>query len=254
MSIELALVQVRERMAEAALRAGRQPSAVALIAVSKTFPASAVLQAIAAGQRDFGENRVEEALPKQAQVQAEAGEINPAAHWHLIGHVQSRKAKDAVGTFELIHSVDSLKLAEALNRRSGQAGLQAAVHANQPPVTTSILLECNVSGEASKEGFDLADWQTESAKFDAFVQTVTAIVVLPHIRLRGLMTMAPIVDQADQARPVFARLRALRDALRERFPQVDWIHLSMGMSDDFEAAIAEGSTLVRVGRAIFGGR
>ena len=242
MSIEQALIQVRERMAEAALRVGRQPNDVALVAVSKTFPAAAVLQAIAAGQRDFGENRVEEALPKQAQVQSAAS--IPDLRWHLIGHVQSRKAKDAVGAFELIHSIDSLKLAETFDRRS--------VGAANP--ITSILLECNVSGEASKEGFDLANWQTEHAKFEAFAAAISAILALPHIRVRGLMTVAPIVDQAADTRPIFASLCALREALRERFPQADWAHLSMGMSDDFEVAIAEGSTLVRIGRAIFGGR
>lgn len=242
MSIEQALTQVRMRMAEAALRAGRQPSEVALIAVSKTFPVEAVLQAIAAGQRDFGENRVEEALPKQAQVQATA--YIPDLRWHLIGHIQSRKAKDAIGVFELIHSIDSLKLAETFDRRS--------VGAANP--ITSILLECNVSGEASKAGFDLAHWQTEQTKFEVFAQAISAMLAMPHLQLRGLMTMAPIVEHVADARPVFASLRALREALRERFPQVNWAHLSMGMSDDFEVAIAEGSTLVRIGRAIFGGR
>ena len=241
MSIEQALAQVQQRMAEAALHANRRPTDVALIAVSKTFPAEAVLQAIAVGQRDFGENRVEEALPKQAQVQA--AEHATDIRWHLIGHVQSRKAKDAVGAFELIHSVDTFKLAEMLNKRGASAA-----------ATTSILLECNVSGEASKAGFDLADWAREPAKFEAFAQAITGILALSHIKLRGLMTMAPIVDQATDARPVFASLRSLREALRERFPKVNLDHLSMGMSDDFEAAIAEGSTLVRIGRAIFGGR
>ena len=245
MSIEQSLNRVRERIAEAALRAGRLPDDVALIAVSKTFPAEAVLEALAAGQQDFGENRVEEALAKKTQVSLAIG--LSLAHWHLIGHVQSRKAKDAVGEFELIHSVDSYKLAEVFSCRA----MALAV-----PSLNRVLLECNVSGEASKEGFDLANWQTDRAKFEAFSQSVAGILVLPQIQVCGLMTIAPIVEQAEQARPVFASLRALRDALRERFPTQteNLTQLSMGMSDDFEIAIAEGSTMVRLGRAIFGGR
>ncbi len=245
MSIEQSLNRVRERIAEAALRAGRLPDDVALIAVSKTFPAEAVLEALAAGQQDFGENRVEEALAKKTQVSLAIG--LSLARWHLIGHVQSRKAKDAVGEFELIHSVDSYKLAEVFSRRA----IALAV-----PSLNRVLLECNVSGEASKEGFDLADWQTDRAKFEAFAQSVAGMLALPQIQVCGLMTIAPIVEQAEQARPVFASLRALRDALRERFPTQteNLTQLSMGMSDDFEIAIAEGSTMVRLGRAIFGGR
>ena len=237
MSIAQALQEVRARIAAAASAAGRDPSDVRLVAVSKTFPAEAVLEAIAAGQLDFGENRVEEAAPKMDAV------ASATARWHLIGHLQSRKVRDAGRRFGLIHSVDSLRLAARIDAQS--------------PLPQEILLECNVSGEESKAGFDLAGWETDPARFEAFCADVAQIVALPNVRVRGLMTMAPIVADPAAARPVFAALRRLRDALRSRFPDDDrtaWRELSMGMSDDFEAAVAEGATLVRIGRAIFGAR
>jgi len=233
-----ALAEVRERIAEACLRANRSPSEVMLVAVSKTAPPAAVVEAIAAGQRDFGENRVEEALPKIAQVVATTGQ---ALRWHLVGHLQSRKARDAAGAFDLIHSVDSTRLAEKLNARCADKGQAQA-----------ILLECNISGEATKSGFPLHSWERDRDCVAGFVRQVEQIAALPHVRIVGLMTMAPIVAHPDQARPVFASLRALRDVLRAQLPDLRLEHLSMGMSDDFEAAIAEGATLVRIGRAIFG--
>ena len=248
LSIQQSLARVHARIAEAALRAGRAPEDVTLIAVSKTFPAQAVVEAFAAGQRDFGENRVEEALPKINEIRDQRTEIGDSRYeirWHLIGHVQSRKAKDAVGHFALIHSVDSLKLATTINTRISNL---------QSPISQQILLECNVSGEEAKSGFSLAGWDKDAACFETFAQAVAQIIALPNLRVCGLMTVAPIVEQPDQARPCFASLRALRDALRERFPGVAWEHLSMGMSNDFEPAIAEGATLVRIGRAIFGER
>jgi hypothetical protein len=241
--ISTRLQTVRERMTRAAEAAHRDPTLVRLIAVSKTFPAEAVLDAIAAGQNQFGENRVEEAAPK-AQTVAERA---PAGvDWHLIGHLQSRKARDAARRFALIHSVDSVKLASKI----------AAIAPDQPQ---SILLQCNVSGEASKEGFDASGWREQPAVFDALANEVAAIAALSGVRIRGLMTMAPIVASPELARPTFTSLRALRDALRERFPDAGedghrWDELSMGMSDDYEPAIAEGATLIRIGRAIFGGR
>lgn len=240
--IRESLTRVQQRMAEAALRANRAPEDVHLVAVSKTFPAEAVIEAIAAGQRDFGENRVEDALPKKAAV-ARACDPGGDVRWHLIGHVQSRKARDAGGHFDLIHSVDSLKLAHKLNAACVATGARQ-----------DILLECNVSGEASKSGFAVAEWERDAAMFEAFAGEVAQIVALPALRVRGLMTMAPIVDEPARTRPFFASLRSLRDVLRERFTNADWVHLSMGMTDDFEAAIAEGATLVRIGRAIFGSR
>jgi hypothetical protein len=252
--IQSALERVRARIAEACLRARRAPSEVTLIAVSKTFPPEAVLEAMAAGQRDFGENRVEEAIPKIAMVDELLVHTQPSTinqqptnvHWHLIGHVQSRKAKDAIGCFDLIHSIDSFKLAHKMNDRLSS---QSSIVDPQ-----SILLECNVSGETSKEGFLVAGWEHDRLALDAFVRAVEQVVALPHLRVCGLMTMAPLADDPEQARPYFASLRALRDALRERCPGVSWDHLSMGMTDDFEVAVAEGATMVRIGRAIFGAR
>ena len=188
---------------------------------------------------DFGENRVEEALGKMAELGSKQV-VQP--RWHLIGHVQSRKARDAAGRFHLIHSVDSLRLAQKLSQACSTSAEQA------------ILLECNVSGEASKDGFAVAGWEHDAGIREAFFQQVQPILALPRLKVQGLMTIAPIVEMPAQTRPFFASLRALRDALRERFPQADWKHLSMGMTDDFPAAIAEGATLIRVGRAIFGTR
>jgi hypothetical protein len=226
-------------MAEAALQAGRNIHEISLIAVSKTFPLSDIEIAMDAGQMDFGENRVEEALGK---MDALTGKQATQPRWHLIGHVQSRKARDAAGRFHLIHSVDSLKLAQKLSQHCS-AG-----------ITQPILLECNVSGEASKDGFAVAGWERDASVREAFFAQVEPILALPNVPVQGLMTIAPIVATPADAQPVFASLRALRDALRERFPQADWRHLSMGMTDDFPAAIAEGATLIRVGRAIFGTR
>ncbi len=226
-------------MTEAAHHAGRNVQEISLIAVSKTFPLSDIQIAMAAGQMDFGENRVEEALGKMTEL---AGKGEPQPRWHLIGHVQSRKARDAAGRFHLIHSVDSLKLAHKLNQHC------------RPATPQAILLECNMSGEASKDGFAVAGWERDTAIREAFFAQVDPLLALPNLRVQGLMTIAPIVEMPAQARPFFASLRALRDALRERFPQADWRHLSMGMTDDFQAAIAEGATLIRVGRAIFGNR
>ncbi len=236
--IQRALAQVRARIAEACLRVNRDPSEVTLVAISKTASPAAILEAVAAGQRDFGENRVEEALPKIAHI---SQATDHALCWHLVGHVQSRKARDAAGAFALIHSVDSVRLAEKLSARCAAKGQ-----------TQAILLECNVSGEATKQGFPLHGWEGDRDRFAQFVQQVAQIAALPHLRILGLMTMAPIVAHPDQARPVFASLRALRDALRAQLADLPLPHLSMGMTDDFEAAIAEGATMVRIGRAIFG--
>ena len=163
----------------------------------------------------------------------------------MIGHLQSRKVADALSHFDVIQSVDSLKLAERLDRLAERDRIE-------PP--TPILLECNVSGEASKNGFDLSHWMEDGEVRGAFFDVVRRIVELPRLRLQGLMTMAPIVADPELARPVFIALRGLRDALIEEFPDVEWRHLSMGMTDDFEVAIEEGATLIRVGRAIFGPR
>lgn len=237
------LRRVRERIAAAAERAGRKPSEVALVAVTKSRPAEVVVAGYRLGLRDFGENRVHEALEKMPKVatllaaeQPAAGGETPSAAdltWHMIGHLQRRKVRDAVGRFALIHSVDSVRLAREINKRCQAIGR-----------VMPVLLEVNVSGEATKFGF----------RPEEVAGAIPDMLELPHVRVFGLMTMAPIVREAEEARPYFRRLRKLRDELARRFPEVDWRHLSMGMTDDFEPAVEEGATIVRIGRAIFGER
>ncbi len=224
------IAQVQERIAAAERRAGRVGE-VTLVAVSKTHPAEVVAAAWRAGLRIFGENRVEEAGPKSAAV-AELLGPDAAVEWHMIGHLQSRKAADVFPWAALVHSVDTAKLAARLSR---------AISAGQ---TLPILLEVNVSGEESKAGFRPADLSG----------AVGEIAALPGLRIEGLMTMAPIVEDAELVRPVFRDLRRLRDELAKQHPDLPWKHLSMGMTDDFEVAIEEGATLVRIGRALFGAR
>jgi pyridoxal phosphate enzyme (YggS family) len=240
-SIVRNLDRVRERMAAAAQRAGRAPDEVTLVAVSKTHPVHIVEEAYRAGVRDFGENRVNEANAKipSFQKRVDSGEL---VRWHMIGHLQRRKARFAVVLFDMIHSVDSLRLAERINRM-----------AEEYEKTVRVLLEVNVSGEASKHGYELSS-ADGSGGHEAFVSEVERILALPFLRVQGLMTMAPVVTYPDQARPVFVAVRELRDDLVRRFPSAGWHHLSMGMTDDFEPAIEEGATIVRIGRAIFGER
>ncbi len=227
------LAAVRGRIADAAVVAGRSAAEVTLIAVSKTHPWSAVSAVAAAGQRDFGENRVEEAAGKLAQPSARD------LRWHMIGHVQSRKAADAAAVgFALIHSVDGLKLAERLSRAAVETGRRQ-----------TILLECNVSGEASKSGYAAADEPTWPALIDGWASLLT----LPGVEVQGLMTMAPLGTDDDTARPVFDRLRRLAQTARARLGAALPV-LSMGMTDDYVGAVREGATHVRVGRAIFGER
>jgi pyridoxal phosphate enzyme (YggS family) len=219
------LEKVQERMAAAARRCGRDPSEITLVAVTKTQPPAVIRAAYELGLCHFGENRVEEA-------EAKIGHLPGDITWHMIGHIQSRKAKRVVPLFQVVHSIDSVKLARGINR------LCAERSAPMP-----VLLELNVSGEASKYGFEA----NQRIPFAA----VEEIVALPHLEVQGLMTMAPILTDPEEARPVFVRLRQVRDELAAAFPQVDWHHLSMGMTDDFEVAIEEGATVIRVGRAIF---
>ncbi len=234
-SIQPRLNAVRERMARAAIRAGRSPDEITLVAVSKGHPAEAVAAAYSLGMRDFGENRVEEAEPKIARVRELLDQmaVDGSPRWHLIGHIQSRKAAQAIGPYVLIHSVDRLKIARRLERFAAEQGRI------QP-----ILLEVNVSGEESKFGFHTSEVAT----------AVAQMAPLSHLRIRGLMTMAPLVTDPEAVRPVFARLRTLRDELALKYPEFSWHHLSMGMTNDFEVAIEEGATMVRIGTAIFGPR
>jgi len=235
------LLRVRERIAEAAIRAGRDPAEITLVAVTKTFSVRTILLGYDLGLRHFGENRPEEGAEKIPQVNATVD--GPRPTWHMVGHVQSRKARLTVAHFDVVHSVDRLKIARRLSRFAVEAGR-----------VIPVLLECNVSGEATKFGFPMDRWQRDEVQREAFFAACAEILTLPGLRVEGLMTMAPIVEDPEEVRPVFAGLRALRDALAEQFPQATWRELSMGMTDDFEVAVEEGATMVRIGRAIFGPR
>ncbi len=222
------LAIVNARIIAAAERVGRDPGDITLVAVSKTMPPKAVRAAYEAGHRHFGENRVQEAEDKMAHL-ADLVDV----HWHLVGHLQRNKVKPALTLFHLIESVDSPRLARAISKR-----------ALEQQIPTRVLLEVNVAGEESKYGFDP----------DQLLEAASEIVTLPNLVVDGLMTVAPAVDDAEQVRPIFRRLRGLQEDLRDRYPQFDFPHLSMGMTDDFEVAIEEGATIVRIGRAIFGPR
>jgi PLP dependent protein len=213
------LERVRERIARAAERAGRRPEDVLLIGVSKTVDVARIRAALAAGLRALGENRVQEAKAKIA-------ELGRPAAWHLIGHLQTNKVKDALELFDVIHSLDRLELAPELERRAAMRGL--AVEA---------MLQVNIAGEASKGGFAP----------DAVGQALESIAKLAHVKVTGLMVIPPEAERPEDARPWFRRLRELAE-------RHGLARLSMGMSGDFEVAVEEGATMVRVGTAIFGAR
>ena len=221
------LQRVRERIAQAAIRAGRDPQDIQLVAVSKTMSTATVRQAIQAGATILGENYVQEARKK-------IEEIGHAPRWDFIGHLQSNKANYVVDLFDIIHSVDRLSLAKEINKLAAKQGK-----------TMKILVQVNISGEEAKSGIDP----------EGVNALVKEIVSLPNVSVEGLMTMPPFFDDPEKARPYFIALRKLRDTLREEIGEAtDLKELSMGMSGDFEVAIEEGSTLVRVGTAIFGER
>jgi len=245
-SIAANIEAVSERINAAARRAGRNSNEIMLVAVTKTHPVETVIEAHQAGLRHFGENRVQEGREKVAAMAdwlAASPGLEPPI-WHMIGHLQRRQAGDALGKFSLLHSVDSLKLARRIDRLAERDGI--------PPV--DILLECNVSGETAKFGFALGQWSTDKGQFAAFIDTVEQIAALERVNIQGLMTMAPLSANPEETRPVFGSLAALRRTLQKEMPQLEWRHLSMGMTDDFEVAIEEGATIIRVGRALFGPR
>ena len=223
--------RVLERLDAACAAAGRKREDVTLIAVSKLHPAVDVAEVARAGQLDFGENYVQEALQKREDLAGESACRN--LRWHMIGHVQSRKAAQVAGAFALIHTLDSRKLADGLERRL------AVLEARQP-----VLMEVNVAAEPQKSGLMAEDLP---ALADHILEKC------PHLELRGLMCQPPVFDAGEAARPHFARLSALREELRDRLG-LPLPELSMGMSGDFAAAVAEGATMVRIGTDIFGPR
>jgi len=215
---------VRGRIAAACERAARSSEEVALVAITKGFPPEAVREAAAAGLRDFGENRVQEAQAKLREL-ADLADLAPRPVWHMVGHLQTNKVKTAVSLFDIIQSVDSLHLAEAISGRAPQG------------TRVPVLLEVSVAHEAAKYGFS-------PEELPAAAQAARR---LPGLDVRGLMTVAPLVDDPEEVRPVFRELRELGREL-------ELAELSMGMTDDFEVAVGEGATIVRIGRAIFGER
>lgn len=234
MDIESNLHSVLKRIAAAAESVNRNPGDVRLIVVSKGQSIEKIRTAANLGVSDFGENYLQEAAQKIQGMDSQL-EIN----WHMIGHIQSRKAKDVCKLFDYIQTIDSLKLAKRLDRFAGELGKKMPV-----------MIECNVSGEISKYGFQV--WDEEG--LESFLKIVPDLVQLPNLDYFGLMTMAPFVKDVEQVRPNFRSLRNLRRILRDRFPDVGWAELSMGMSSDFEVAIQEGATIVRIGQAIMGAR
>ena len=221
------LACIQERIRSAALRAGRRPGDIRLVAVSKTQPAMAVTAAARAGQVLFGENYVQE-------LTAKAAEVKEPVEWHFIGSLQTNKVKYLVNLVTMIHSVDRLSLAEEISRQWGKAGKSC-----------DILLEVNIAGETTKGG----------TAGDALLALASEVARLPHLRIRGLMTMPPFFDEPEEARPYFRELRRLAGVIDAAgVPGVEMKELSMGMSGDFEAAIEEGATFVRVGTALFGER
>ena len=226
MYIEDQLAEIREKIAAAEKKAGREAGSVALLAVSKTFPVSDIMHAYEDGQRLFGENRLQEAMEKMPAMPADC-------EWHLIGPLQRNKVRKALEQgFTLIEAVDSRKLAEAISRIAGELG-----------VTARILIEVNVDGEESKHGFTPTGLQEEWA----------ALTALPHLEIRGLMCIPAPTESPEGARPAFTSLRTLAETLRARGP-LPLPELSMGMSHDYAVAVEEGATIVRVGSAIFGKR
>ena len=224
--------RVLDQIAGAARRSNRQPEEIRLVVVTKTQPLEVVQAAIEAGIRLFGENFAEEGVTKIQSLPAQTG-----VEWHMIGHVQSRKAQLVADHYALLHSLDSLKLARRLDRFSTARKLP-------------VLLEFNVGGEESKSGWDASD----ETRWEQYLPEIAQLLELPNLRVQGLMTMPPLGIDPQESRRFFQRLRRLRDHLVERWPEMDWRELSMGTSTDFEVAVEEGATLVRVGTAIVGAR
>lgn len=226
--------RVLNQIADAASRSGRDPNAIRLVVVTKSQPQEVVEAAIEAGVQILGENYPEEGVMKIQSLSTQSG-----VEWHMIGHVQSRKARLVADHFVLLHSLDGLKLAKRLDRFAAEGGR-----------TLPVLLEFNVGGEESKFGWDALD----QSRWDAILPDIESVLELPNLRVEGLMTMPPLGTEPEDSRRYFRTLRMLRDHLAESFPAADWRELSMGTSADYTVAVEEGATLVRVGTAIVGER
>jgi len=225
---------VKSQIEQAALKTGRNPEYVKLVVVTKAQPLDKIKVVIDLGARNLGENRVEEALPKMSAL-SEYHDI----HWHMIGHVQSRKAKYAMEGFHLIHSLDSQKLACIYDRLAGEQG-----------GVLPVLLEMNSGGEVTKYGWDIS----KAVLIGEAIQAVDEIMKLPNLAVRGLMTMAPLVGSREEIRRNYQRMKRVLVDLRAKYPTRDIIELSMGTSADYVIAVEEGATLIRVGQAIMGQR
>jgi PLP dependent protein len=223
-----------DQIATAARKSGRGPSEIKLVVVTKSRPIEIVHATIEAGVRILGENYPEEGVTKIQALPRQSG-----VEWHMIGHVQSRKARLVAEHFELLHSLDSLKLANRLNR-----------FAEEQKRTLPVLLEFNVGGEDTKSGWDASD----ASQWNKLLPDIQSIMDLQNLRIRGLMTMPPLGIEPEESRRFFQRLRQLRDNLASRYPDMEWSELSMGTSADYTVAVEEGATFVRVGTAIVGAR
>lgn len=238
--------RVLEQVAGAARRVGREPEEVTLVAVTKTWPVDVLIAAYEVGIRDLGENRAEELADKRQAVENQLG-AGLEITWHQIGDLQSRKTTLVADQADVFHALDRVKIARRLSDRLVENG-----RAELLPLP--VFLEVNVSGEGSKAGFDCDEWEDNVIQRENLKKAAVAVTGLPGLKPVGLMTMAPWDVPPDVIRQVFRRTRKLAEWLQTAVPQSDWTHLSMGMTDDFEIAVEEGATHVRIGRAIFGDR
>jgi PLP dependent protein len=232
--IEQRLNQINQKIEKAAASSGRSADEISLLVVSKSQPVEVIEAAISAGVRRFGENYPEETLSKIVELHTQA-EIE----WHMIGHLQRRKARMVADHFHMLHSLDSFQLAEKLERILAESGK-----------SMPVLLEFNVGGEESKFGWPAWD----KNKWEALLPELSKILAMGHLHVSGLMTMPPLSENIEESRPYFKKLRSLKDFLSSAFPEAKFSELSMGTSVDFEVAIQEGATMIRVGRAILGDR
>jgi hypothetical protein len=240
MEIRTNLARVKDQIASAAEKSGRTADDVQLVSVTKMVPVEIIAAGIDAGMRCFGENYAERAAEKiRSERIQKATAATSGVEWHMIGHVQSRKTDTVCEYFSMVHSVDRMKIANYLNRYCGEHGR------NMP-----VLLEVNISGEESKYGWKA--WKKDD--WEALLTSFSAIGDLPHLTIRGLMSMPPFFDDPEKTRPFYQRLRELQAFLKDNLPEISWDELSIGTTFDFPVAVEEGATIVRIGTAIFGER